>query len=68
VPDWAIDGREVRRVTDLDTDIVTADVVILLQNHSEYDLPQLAASAKLFLDTRGKLDALGAAGPNTEIL
>jgi UDP-N-acetyl-D-glucosamine dehydrogenase len=68
VPDWAIDGRPVRRVTDLDTDIVTADVVILLQNHSEYDLPQLAASAKLFLDTRGKLDALGAAGPNTETL
>jgi nucleotide sugar dehydrogenase len=68
VPAWAIDGRSVRRVTDLDTDIVTADVVILLQNHSEYDLPQLAASAKLFLDTRGKLDALGAAGPNTETL
>ena len=68
VPTWAIDGRPVRRVTDLDTDIVTADVVILLQNHSEYDLPQLAGSAKLFLDTRGKLDALGAAGPNTETL
>jgi nucleotide sugar dehydrogenase len=68
VPDWAIDGRDVRRVTDLDTDIVTADVVILLQDHSEYDLPQLAASAKLFLDTRGKLDALGAIGPNTETL
>ena len=68
VPDWAIDGRDVPRVTDLDTDIVTADVVILLQDHSEYDLPQLAASAKLFLDTRGKLDALGAVGPNTETL
>jgi UDP-N-acetyl-D-glucosamine dehydrogenase len=68
VPDWAIDGRDVRRVTDLDTDIVTSDVVILLQDHSEYDLPQLAASAKLFLDTRGKLDALGATGPNTETL
>jgi UDP-N-acetyl-D-glucosamine dehydrogenase len=68
VPAWAIDGRPVRRAADLDTDIVTADVVILLQNHSEYDLPQLAASAKLFLDTRGKLDALGAAGPNTETL
>jgi nucleotide sugar dehydrogenase len=68
VPDWAIDGRDVRRVTDLDTEIVTADVVILLQDHSEYDLEQLAASSKLFLDTRGKLDGLGAAGPNTETL
>jgi UDP-N-acetyl-D-glucosamine dehydrogenase len=68
VPEWPIDGREVRRVTDLDTDIVTADVVILLQDHAEYDLPQLASSAKLFLDTRGKLDGLGAGGPNTETL
>ncbi|HEY6498542.1 MAG TPA: nucleotide sugar dehydrogenase [Streptosporangiaceae bacterium] len=68
VPDWAIDGRDVRRVTDLDTEIVTADVVILLQDHSDYDLEQLAASSKLFLDTRGKLDALGVGGPNTETL
>jgi nucleotide sugar dehydrogenase len=68
VPDWAVDGREVRRVTDLDTEIVTADVVILLQDHSEYDLEQLAASAKLFLDTRGKLAGLGSGGPNTEAL
>jgi UDP-N-acetyl-D-glucosamine dehydrogenase len=68
VAGWPIDGRDVRRVTDLDTEIVTADVVILLQDHSEYDLEQLAASSKLFLDTRGKLDALGAGGPNTETL
>jgi UDP-N-acetyl-D-glucosamine dehydrogenase len=68
VPEWLIDGRDVRRVTDLDTEIVTADVVILLQDHSDYDLEQLAASSKLFLDTRGKLDALGAGGPNTETL
>ena len=68
VPDWAIDGRDVPRVTDLDTEIVTADVVILLQDHSEYDLEALAASSKLFLDPRGKLEAIGAAGPNTETL
>ena len=61
VPEWAIDGQPVRRATDLDTEIVTADVVILLQDHSEYDLEQLAGEAKLFFDTRGKL--AGAAGP-----
>ena len=55
VPDWAIDGQPVRRATDLDTEIVTADVVILLQDHSQYDLEQLAGEAKLFFDTRGKL-------------
>ena len=68
VPEWPIDGREVRRVTDLDTEIVTADVVILLQDHAEYDLEQLASSAKLFLDTRGKLTGLGFSSPNTETL
>lgn len=68
VPEWPIDGRPVRRVTDLDTDIVTADVVILLQDHSHYDLEQLASSAKLFLDTRGKLTGLGFSSPNTETL
>jgi UDP-N-acetyl-D-glucosamine dehydrogenase len=68
VPDWPIDGRDVRRVTDLDTEIVTADVVILLQDHSDYDLEQLAASSKLFLDTRGKLTGLGYTSPTTETL
>ena len=64
VPDWAIDGQPVRRATDLDTEIVTADVVILLQDHSEYDLEQLAGEAKLFFDTRGKLAGSGLAGPS----
>ncbi len=65
VPDWAIDGQPVRRATDLDTEIVTADVVILLQDHSEYDLEQLAGEAKLFFDTRGKLAGGGRAGPSS---
>ncbi len=65
VPDWAIDGQPVRRATDLDTEIVTADVVILLQDHSEYDLEQLAGEAKLFFDTRGKLARAGRAGPSS---
>ncbi len=68
VPDWAIDGQPVRRATDLDTEVVTADVVILLQDHSEYDLEQIASEAKLFFDTRGKLTGRGHTGPNTETL
>ena len=70
VPDWAIDGQPVRRATDLDTEIVTADVTILLQDHSVYDLEQLAAESRLFFDTRGKLAGRGAAGsdPDTETL
>jgi nucleotide sugar dehydrogenase len=68
VPDWAIDGQPVRRATDLDTEVVTADLVILLQDHSEYDLEQIASAAKLFFDTRGKLTGRGHTGPNTETL
>ncbi len=64
VPDWAIGGQPVRRATDLDTEIVTSDVVILLQDHSEYDLERLAGEAKLFFDTRGKLAGAGRAGPS----
>ncbi len=64
VPDWTIDGQPVRRASDLDTEIVTADVVILLQDHSEYDLERLAGEAKLFFDTRGKLAGAGRAGPS----
>ncbi len=71
VPEWAIDGQPVRRATDLDTEIVTADVVVLLQDHSEHDLEQLAAESRLFFDTRGKLAGRGpgaVAAPGTETL
>ena len=67
VPDWAIDGQPVRRATDLDTEIVTADVTILLQDHSVYNLGQLAAESRLFFDTRGKLAGRGAAGSDPDI-
>ena len=71
VPDWSVDGQPVRRATDLDTDIVTADVVVLLQAHSEYDLERIGAESRLFFDTRGKLAGHGPAGtaiPGTETL
>ena len=71
VPDWSVDGQPVRRATDLDTDIVTADVVVLLQAHSQYDLERIAAESRLFFDTRGKLAGRGPAGtanPGTETL
>ncbi len=71
VPDWSVDGQPVRRATDLDTDIATADVVVLLQAHSEYDLERIAAESRLFFDTRGKLAGHGPAWtaiPGTETL
>ena len=71
VPDWSVDGQPVRRAADLDTEIVTADVVVLLQAHREYDLERIAAESRLFFDTRGKLAGHGPGrivNPGTETL
>ena len=60
---WAPDGTAVRRAADLDAEVARADLVILLQDHSAYDLDRIARTARQMLDTRGRL-----AGPNTERL
>ncbi|WP_109505854.1 nucleotide sugar dehydrogenase [Nocardioides speluncae] len=52
VPEWHA-GVPVTRVDDLAAGIADADLVILVQNHKEYDADALAADASLFLDTRG---------------
>jgi UDP-N-acetyl-D-glucosamine dehydrogenase len=49
---WTVDGVPVTRAARPD---VEADLVILLQAHDDYDVPTLAAGARLFLDTRGVL-------------
>ena len=46
---------------DLTAELATADVSILLQPHSSYDLDELAQHAKLLFDTRGKIDNSGVA-------
>ena len=33
--------------------VAAADLVILVQQHRDYDVADLAAAARLFLDTRG---------------
>jgi UDP-N-acetyl-D-glucosamine dehydrogenase len=57
VPVWhletAVGVHEVAREPDLDQAIRAADVVVLLQQHKEYDLAIVAQSAVRFLDTRG---------------
>jgi UDP-N-acetyl-D-glucosamine dehydrogenase len=52
VEPWTVDGVPVPRAASPD---VEADLVILLQAHDDYDVPALAAGARLFLDTRGVL-------------
>jgi UDP-N-acetyl-D-glucosamine dehydrogenase len=50
---WAIPSGEVPRADDLDGAVAGADLVILVQNHREYDAERLARLAKRFFDTRG---------------
>lgn len=56
VPTWHLNGDEFQSVTDLEEAVQSADIVILLQAHREYDLDELGSKAKLFFDTRGATD------------
>jgi UDP-N-acetyl-D-glucosamine dehydrogenase len=58
VPVWRVGGAgsaELRRVDDLDAELGAADLTILLQNHSSYDLQDVTAKARLLFDTRGRV-------------
>ncbi len=52
VTEWEVEGEAVPAVTDLAAALKTADVTVLLQNHTAYGADTLA-SAQLMLDTRG---------------
>jgi UDP-N-acetyl-D-glucosamine dehydrogenase len=49
---WQVDGVDITRAESPDAD---ADLTILLQAHTGYDVAGLASGARLFLDTRGML-------------
>jgi len=51
VTDWR--GVDAARVDDLDTAVRDADLVVLIQNHREYDVDHLVRTATSFFDTRG---------------
>jgi nucleotide sugar dehydrogenase len=53
VADWTIPAINVTRCEDLHDVVAAADLVILVQNHREYDADRLAGMARLFFDTRG---------------
>jgi nucleotide sugar dehydrogenase len=63
VDDWQLDGQPVRRAADLDAELPHADLVVLMQDHSGYDLDRITRHAPLILDTRGRLH-----GPHVEAL
>ena len=53
VESWQVNGSQLLRVDDLDTALSGADLSILLQGHSTYDVEQLATKSRRLLDTRG---------------
>lgn len=53
VTDWDIPGIDLRRARELDAEVAAADLVILVQNHREYEADRLAGIAQCFFDTRG---------------
>ncbi|MCX4969444.1 nucleotide sugar dehydrogenase [Streptomyces sp. NBC_00654] len=54
VPTWEVDGTPVPAApADLPTALAQADLVILLQQHKEYDIDVIEQHAPLLLDTRG---------------
>ncbi|GIF02938.1 nucleotide sugar dehydrogenase [Actinoplanes siamensis] len=50
---WEVGGVPVSRTEDLEGAVASADLVVLVQNHREYDVDHLARLAKRFFDTRG---------------
>jgi UDP-N-acetyl-D-glucosamine dehydrogenase len=50
---WRIGAETLACVDDLDAALGRADLVVLLQNHSAYDLADLASRAPRLFDTRG---------------
>ncbi len=60
VSKWTVGDVEVPRTDDLEGAAAAADLVILVQNHRDYDVDHLARTAKRFFDTRGVTTVLEA--------
>ncbi|WP_281197170.1 nucleotide sugar dehydrogenase [Microtetraspora niveoalba] len=55
VKEWAVKGNQIPRADDLAAAVADADVTLLLQQHSAFDLGVVEERAQLVLDTRGVL-------------
>ena len=55
VDNWDVSGRALACVVDLGAELMSANLIVLLQAHSQYDLVALGALQTPILDTRGVL-------------
>jgi UDP-N-acetyl-D-glucosamine dehydrogenase len=53
VKNWTVAGHDLTSESDLYGAVADADACVLLQNHCEYDVDELAMCSRRFLDTRG---------------
>lgn len=53
VEEWTALTKPINRVDNLDIALQSADIVILLQKHTSYDVSVLSEKAQLLLDTQG---------------
>ncbi|MGH3344189.1 MAG: nucleotide sugar dehydrogenase [Carbonactinosporaceae bacterium] len=52
---WSVEGATLSRVEDLEAELGSADLTVVLQAHSAYDLGEIARKARLLFDTRGRI-------------
>ena len=53
IEEWFVGDKSFSRVESLESAVSEVDVVVLLQNHLNYNADELANTAKSFFDTRG---------------
>lgn len=53
IEEWFVGDKSFNRVESLDAAVADVDLVVLLQNHANYNVDALANTAKSFFDTRG---------------
>jgi UDP-N-acetyl-D-glucosamine dehydrogenase len=53
VKQFSVSNKDVPRVDDVDRSLAAADICVLLQDHRDYDIEAMTATAGRFLDTRG---------------
>jgi UDP-N-acetyl-D-glucosamine dehydrogenase len=59
IPSLRHDGWNLDCVSDLATAVTQADCIVIITNHSQYDYAAIVEKAKLIVDTRNALGAIG---------
>ncbi|MFM8320798.1 MAG: nucleotide sugar dehydrogenase [Chloroflexota bacterium] len=63
IPEFNHDGHSMRSVTDLMAAVRSADAVVIVTNHKQYDYPAILEAANLVVDTRNALGKAGKVSP-----